>query len=131
MQSLDVDVQVAQSLGHHLAHLVSLVGGQVEVACAVMRQHLELAVAVREQEELQLRSGVIDEAVLPRPLQLPFQDSAGVAGEDTAVRHVDIANEAGGRRAFLADAPGKYGESRQVGHEVHIALGDSGETFDR
>ena len=78
---LDVDPHVFQRLHHVLADGVGEVGGEVEIAGAVVRQRRDLVAVLLEEEELQLRAGLERVAELGQPLQLAQQDAARVAGE--------------------------------------------------
>ncbi len=70
MRGLDADPERLERIHHVLTDLLREVGREVEVARLVVGQRRDLAQLVApEQEELELGSGVDDEAQLPRALR--------------------------------------------------------------
>ena len=137
VRRLDLDPEVLERVHHLLADLGAEVLGEVEVAGRVVRQRLDGPVVAPQQEELELRPGVEDVALLSRTLQLALQDAARIAGERIAVRREDVADDAraAGVQPLLAvrpdpGLPGDGVERVEVGHEEHVGLGDAGEALD-
>ena len=104
-------------------------GAEVEIAALVVRGGGGSAEFIgMEQEEFQLRAHVEVEAHIRRLLDHAAQAVARVALEGGAVRHVNIADEAG--NLALLGPPGEDHEGIEVGVEVHIRFLDAHEPLD-
>src|SRR5690606_18751545 len=125
---LDLDAHLLKVADHVLADVGGEVARQVEVAAPVVRQRGDALTISREEEELQLRSGVEGVAKLGELLDLAVQDVARVARERIAVWIVNPAEDAGGRE-FTA-LPRHAAERGEVRLEVHVRFGDASETGD-
>jgi hypothetical protein len=123
-----LDAQGLQRRHHRLAHVDAAVGGEVEVAAAVVGQRLQRpGDVVAQQEELDLGPAPVLEVHLPGHLDGPAQGAAGVARVGLAVRGVGPADQPRRRRR----CPGQDPERLQVGHQEHVALGGAGEGLHR
>jgi hypothetical protein len=137
VRCLHLDAELLEPVHHLLADLGAEVLGKIEVPSRVVRQRLNRPVLPAQQEELELRTGVEREAEVARPLQLPLQHAARIAGEGIAVRRVDVADDARRTGAQLgavgADArlPRDGAERAEIRLQEHVGFGDPREALDR
>src|SRR5689334_20395719 len=82
-----------------------------------------------EEEELQLRPGVVVEAHLLRLTEDAHQDFAWIAGKGIPVWRKDPANNA--RGGIVTSLPWDDAKRPDIGQEIHVRFGDPSKTFDR
>jgi len=108
-----------------------------DVVAEVQRRGVEVAALVQdlgalvvgEQEELQLRTHVVGQALLGGLGQDALQAVAGVAGVGRAVGVDHVAEHAGDRA--VGGPPGADLEGGRIGHGHHVRLVDAAEAQDR
>ncbi|CDN43139.1 Putative uncharacterized protein [Paenibacillus sp. P22] len=131
MGGLDLEVHLLERQHDFAAAVLAEVHRrQIEITALVVELGRRLALLVRlEQEEFGLRTYVHrSEAHFLGFLEHALQNAAGIAGERRAVRHVDVADQAGD--AILRN-PREYDPSAEVGIKIHIGFLDTDITFDR
>ncbi len=127
---LDRDAHRLEHGDRRAAEVVAVaVGHVVEVAGVVDRlRAAALLPVLLDEEELDLRVGVEGEAQLGRPRQGAAQHLPRVGEARRAVRHLQVAEHAGGAGALAA--PRQHLERRGVGLGEHVRLEDPRETLD-
>ncbi len=95
-----------------------------------MRPGADLAIGPGlKEEELDFGCGLVGVTHFGCSGQGLLEHVPRIAGKRCTIGRVDIADDARGRQGLRL--PGQHGKCRQVGHQVHVALGDARKPLDR